>query len=79
VLLSLFSGYRNFRKDIEMMIGKRYSSMNTFWFWIATWCAITPALLITLIVFALVQFQPLHIDNYVFPRWVSFTGFDKTK
>jgi hypothetical protein len=53
------------------MIGKHYTGMSTFWFWIATWCAVTPALLIALIVFALVRFQPLRIDDYIFPRWVS--------
>ena len=36
-----FAGVNNFRKDIEMMLGKQHPA---FWiYWYATWCFITPA------------------------------------
>jgi solute carrier family 6 amino acid transporter-like protein 5/7/9/14 len=65
-------GVKQFRKDIELMIGKRYTSMKTFWYWISTWAVIAPILLIGLIIFSWVQYKPLKHGNYIYPQWVSF-------
>lgn len=63
-------GYKNFRKDIALMIGEKYTNSFLTYFWSSTWLVISPVLLIALAVFSLIQYKPLQTDNYIFPYWV---------
>ena len=63
-------GFENFRKDIEIMIGKQFTSLQVFWPWIGCWLFLIPGLLVALIIFSFIQYKPL--DPRFFPHWVSF-------
>ena len=63
-------GVKRFRKDIEIMIGKRYTSYTTFWYWISAWSVVSPLLLIGLIIFSWIDYKPLKHANYIYPQWV---------
>ena len=46
ISISWFYGFDNFRKDVELMIGKRYTKSKIFYIWNILWGIITPGLLI---------------------------------
>lgn len=68
-------GYKNFRKDIALMTGKSYTSNKIFWYWIATWCFISPAFLIALVIFSWIDYRPLKNGNIEYPMWSQTLGW----
>ncbi|CAF0766331.1 unnamed protein product [Brachionus calyciflorus] len=67
-------GFRNFQKDISMMIGKKCTDCILAWYWAICWKFISPFLLILLAIFSIIQYKPLETDGYVFPYWSNVIG-----
>lgn len=66
-------GGNRFIKDIEMMIGKKHW---TFWiFWRACWFFISPMLLIAVLLWSLVTFEPAKYGDFEYPGWANGLGW----
>uniref|UniRef100_A0A8D2L1U7 Transporter n=1 Tax=Varanus komodoensis TaxID=61221 RepID=A0A8D2L1U7_VARKO len=66
-------GGNRFIQDIEMMIGKK---SFIFWlWWRACWFVITPCLLIAILVWSLVTFEPPTYGMVKYPAWGSVVGW----
>lgn len=63
-------GYRNFKKDIQLMIGKQCDNKIIDFYWAVSWKFVSPVLLVLLVGFSWAQYKPLTSDDYVFPFWV---------
>lgn len=46
ISVSWFYGFGNFKKDIELMIGKRFTKYKIFYIWNIFWAVITPGILL---------------------------------
>lgn len=67
-------GYKNFQKDISLMIGKNCFDVCLSWYWALCWRFISPILLFGLAIFSIVEYKPLETDGYVFPWWANWIG-----
>ncbi|XP_062998149.1 sodium- and chloride-dependent neutral and basic amino acid transporter B(0+) [Elgaria multicarinata webbii] len=66
-------GGNRFILDIEMMIGKK---SFFFWIWWRTcWFFITPCLLLAILVWSLVTFEPPKYGSVEYPGWGSAVGW----
>uniref|UniRef100_H2ZHX1 Transporter n=1 Tax=Ciona savignyi TaxID=51511 RepID=H2ZHX1_CIOSA len=72
--VSYIYGGNRFIEDIEMMIGKK-----NWWFWFywrACWFFISPLLLIAILVWSLVTFEPMkYSDKRPFPAFATTIGW----
>ena len=66
-------GFRNFQKDIALMIGPSANNPLLYYYSTSCWLFISPALLVTVVVISWLQYKPLQTDDYIFPQWVSGT------
>ncbi|RNA14741.1 sodium- and chloride-dependent neutral and basic amino acid transporter B(0+) [Brachionus plicatilis] len=60
ISVSWFYGFGNFKTDIELMIGKRFTKYKIFYIWNIFWAVITPGILL--------------LDDYTFPYWSHVLG-----
>ncbi|KAF6779313.1 hypothetical protein AHF37_01274 [Paragonimus kellicotti] len=67
--LLLFTGLRQFRRDIELMINERPN-----WYWRACWMVITPLIGVALILFLFIAADEFTVDDYHYPRWALSLG-----
>ncbi|RNA29024.1 sodium-dependent proline transporter-like [Brachionus plicatilis] len=67
-------GYKNFQKDISLMIGKNCLDCCLSWYWSLCWKFVSPILLFGLAIFSIIQYKPLQTDDYVFPVWANWIG-----
>ncbi|CAF0707880.1 unnamed protein product [Brachionus calyciflorus] len=74
ISVSWFYGFNNMKKDIELMIGRRYTKHKIFNIWFVLWAVITPGLLIVLVVLAFKDLSILKIGDYTFPYWTHILG-----
>ncbi|XP_044161508.1 sodium- and chloride-dependent neutral and basic amino acid transporter B(0+)-like [Bufo gargarizans] len=66
-------GGNNFIKDIEMMIGKKHWS---FWlWWRGCWMFVSPALLVAILLWSLITFEPPSYGNIRYPTWGIALGW----
>lgn len=63
-------GYKRFSLDIKMMIGHEPN-----WYWKVCWIAVTPILMATILVFAIVQYAPVYYGSYKYPAWADGLGW----
>ncbi|XP_052222330.1 sodium- and chloride-dependent glycine transporter 2-like isoform X2 [Dreissena polymorpha] len=68
-------GVGKFKKDIEMMLGKRLVTKVALAFFIPMWCFVTPACLMGVIIFKCVQLKPLAMESYVYPDFGNAIGW----
>ncbi|CAG0880461.1 unnamed protein product [Darwinula stevensoni] len=74
VLMGWWYGAENFLRDIQEMMGK----MSPRWvkFWAIVWKYITPVVLMFVLVFNWIQYEPASFgENYVFPLWANVIGW----
>jgi hypothetical protein len=74
ISISWFYGFANFRKDISLMIGKKYTDSKLFYLWNVCWAVVTPGLLIVLVVLAFRDLKPISLKNYTMPFWTHVLG-----
>lgn len=70
VAVSWIYGTKRFCADIKDMIG--FTPGN---YWIYCWKFAAPLFLIFIIVFGLVNYEPLRNGNYVYPFWANMLGW----
>ena len=63
-------GADRFYDNLKEMGGKRPSM-----YWKLMWKYIVPCLLLSIIVFDAVMFQPLQYGSYKFPMWSNWVGY----
>ncbi len=56
------------------MIGSKITSHWTFNFWYISWCYVSPAILIGIVLFSLINFKNLELNGYVYPNWSYRVG-----
>ena len=72
-------GYKNFQKDITMMVGPKENHPFLYYYSSICWLYITPAILFAIVVVSMLKFDTLRIDDYRFPIWVELKRVQKCK
>ncbi|NWS71877.1 SC6A9 protein, partial [Crotophaga sulcirostris] len=70
VAIMYIYGHRNYFKDIEMMLG-----FPPPLFFQICWRFISPAIIFFILVFTVIQYQPVSYNDYVYPTWAISIGF----
>ncbi|XP_071096640.1 sodium- and chloride-dependent glycine transporter 2-like [Haliotis cracherodii] len=70
IMVSWLYGIDRFSDDIELMIGRPAPL-----FFKITWCYITPAMLLTTLVFTFLQYEPPTYGQYVYPYYTTVIGW----
>ncbi|XP_067660913.1 sodium- and chloride-dependent glycine transporter 2-like [Haliotis asinina] len=70
VTVAWIYGIDRFSDDIEMMIGRQVPL-----FFKITWCYITPAMLLTTLIFTFTQYKPPTYGKYVYPYYTTVIGW----
>ncbi|KAL5012799.1 hypothetical protein ScPMuIL_011350 [Solemya velum] len=73
IAINWFYGFPRFRQDVEMMLGKR--GMEFWWYWIPTWCFITPFVIGFILVMSAIFYTPATYNKEVFPDWAEGLGW----
>lgn len=73
ILISWNYGAERFLTDIEQMIGVRSALWTTFWS--RMWKYLTPATLLFILVFNLIEYAPVKTGDYVYPMWANGVGW----
>uniref|UniRef100_A0A8C9ZES4 Transporter n=1 Tax=Sander lucioperca TaxID=283035 RepID=A0A8C9ZES4_SANLU len=63
-------GYRNYFKDVEMMLG-----FPPPLFFKVCWRFISPLIISFILIFTVIQYKPIKYNNYVYPGWSLAIGF----
>ncbi|XP_048237051.1 sodium- and chloride-dependent glycine transporter 2-like isoform X2 [Haliotis rufescens] len=63
-------GVKQFREDIEMMIGHRPNP-----YWVINWVFLTPLSLLFLVIVSATQYSPAYYGDYKFPPWAEGIGW----
>jgi hypothetical protein len=63
----------NIRRDINCMLGDKYTGWS-FYIWYIMWLVVTPIILITITVITFTQVQRQQVGDYVFPEWTLVLG-----
>ncbi|XP_071821966.1 sodium- and chloride-dependent glycine transporter 2-like isoform X2 [Apostichopus japonicus] len=72
--ISWFYGIKRFRNDIRSMVGDTWVDFPIFYWWVFNWVAITPAVLLFVLVFNWTNWSdPEH--NGPFPGWARAIGW----
>lgn len=74
LIVSYLYGLKNFRNDIEVMIGKKYTKSSIFYIWCTLWSFITPFSIVLIIVIAFTKIKKIQIGDYIFPDWTLYFG-----
>ncbi|RNA03671.1 sodium- and chloride-dependent neutral and basic amino acid transporter B(0+) [Brachionus plicatilis] len=74
ISISWFYGLNNFKKDLSLMIGEKYTNSKFFYGWYFSWFFICPVYLIVLTVLSFVNSKPLKTGSYTYPRWAQILG-----
>ncbi|XP_064311329.1 sodium- and chloride-dependent glycine transporter 1 [Phalacrocorax carbo] len=70
VAIMYIYGHHNYFKDIEMMLG-----FPPPLFFQICWRFISPAIIFFILVFTVIQYQPISYNDYVYPTWAISIGF----
>ncbi|CAF4238261.1 unnamed protein product, partial [Rotaria sordida] len=65
----------NFRSDVEAMLGPKNWGVRLYVIFQICWSFITPLVIIGLIVFTSLNYPPLKLGNYTYPRWANSLGW----
>ncbi|XP_017476557.1 PREDICTED: sodium-dependent dopamine transporter-like [Rhagoletis zephyria] len=69
IAVSWIYGVRRFSQDIKLMVG---FEVNQWWKF--CWTFMAPFFIMFIIVFGLVNYEPLEYNNYKYPMWVNIMG-----
>ena len=78
ISVSWFYGVENFKKDIRIMIGPKYTDNFTYYIWCVLWWVISPGLLIILVALLFKDLKKISLPDYIFPDWTHVLGFMMT-
>ncbi|XP_012264778.2 sodium- and chloride-dependent glycine transporter 1 isoform X2 [Athalia rosae] len=73
ILVAWVYGADRFLDDVEQMIGPRGRCWRFFWTWM--WKVITPAALFFILFFNWVEYEPMRLGLYIYPRWADIVGW----
>lgn len=74
ISISWFYGFGRFKKDIALMIGEKYTNNMIFYVWNILWFAVSPGLLIVMVVLLFKDLKVIKLDDYTFPYWTHVLG-----
>nr|XP_024214624.1 sodium- and chloride-dependent glycine transporter 2-like [Halyomorpha halys] len=63
-------GLKNLCRDMKFMLGFRPS-----FYWRITWVFTTPVILSVIFIYSLIEYKPLHYENYDYPDWADGIGW----
>ncbi|XP_069107592.1 sodium- and chloride-dependent glycine transporter 1-like [Argopecten irradians] len=75
IAINYIYGFGNFRKDIEMMIGRNLCVTISFYFFGLMWCFVSPLCLAAVIVAKIINTVPFTSDGYLYPDWAQAIGW----
>lgn len=70
VAVSWFYGLDRFSQDVECMIGSRPGI-----YWRICWKFISPTFIIGVVMFGLINHEPLRYIDYIYPDWAEWVGW----
>ncbi|XP_039591931.1 sodium- and chloride-dependent glycine transporter 1 isoform X3 [Polypterus senegalus] len=70
VAIMYIYGYRNYFKDVEMMLG-----FPPPIFFQICWRFVSPVIIFFILVFTVVQYKPITYNDYTYPNWAVAIGF----
>ncbi|XP_045130113.1 sodium- and chloride-dependent glycine transporter 1-like [Portunus trituberculatus] len=74
VAVQYIYGFRNFFRHITEDMGITVPR-PLYAYWLLTWCAVTPLVLLAILVFSVIYFVPAYWDDYVFPLEIQVLGW----
>lgn len=74
IIISYFYGLKNFRNDIEVMLGPKFARSSTYYFWCVMWSVICPLLCLIVAVQTFLKLKTVTIGDYIFPEWTTYFG-----
>ncbi|CAF4131337.1 unnamed protein product, partial [Rotaria sordida] len=75
ICIAYVYGSNNFRSDVEAMLGPKNWGVRLYVIFQICWSFITPLVIIGLIVFTSLNYPPLKLGNYTYPRWANSLGW----
>ena len=69
----IFSGLRNFKKDLSLMLGTKITGSIFFYYWYVFWM-LTPFVMVGLVIFIFIDQKPISLNGYDFPMWTHVLG-----
>ncbi|XP_060063257.1 sodium- and chloride-dependent glycine transporter 1-like [Ylistrum balloti] len=75
IAINYIYGFGNFKKDIEMMIGRNICVTISFYFFGLMWCVVSPIGLTTVIIAKIIESEPFVSDGYRYPDWAQAIGW----
>jgi len=63
-------GMQKFAADISFMLGFQLGA-----YWKVTWAIFSPVVLMCILIYSLVSFEPLQLGDYVYPTWAEAIGW----
>ncbi|XP_071126955.1 sodium-dependent proline transporter-like [Mytilus edulis] len=66
-------GVNNFRKDIEMMLGKQNIILMSYWY--CTWMFVTPVAITFIVFMSALSYAPASYGGYEFPGYAQALGW----
>ncbi|XP_044263787.1 sodium-dependent noradrenaline transporter-like isoform X1 [Tribolium madens] len=70
IAVSWFYGLDRFSQDVEAMIGTRPGL-----YWRICWKFVSPTFIIMVVLFGLLNPQPLKYNDYFYPKWAEWVGW----
>ncbi|ESO97642.1 hypothetical protein LOTGIDRAFT_103896 [Lottia gigantea] len=70
LVVSWAYGANRFSEDIEIMIGSKPGK-----YWMLMWMFVAPIFIFTIMVFGLVNYQPIEYDGYMYPLSATLIGW----
>ncbi|KYB26417.1 sodium-dependent noradrenaline transporter isoform X1 [Tribolium castaneum] len=70
IAVSWFYGLDRFTQDVEAMIGTRPGL-----YWRICWKFVSPTFIIMVVLFGLLNPQPLKYNDYFYPKWAEWVGW----
>ncbi|XP_070554248.1 sodium- and chloride-dependent glycine transporter 2-like [Ptychodera flava] len=72
IAITWIYGVRRFWRDIDMMLGFR----PILWpYFTICWSFFVPAVLLAIMIFALIDYTPVHYGSYTYPKWSEIIGW----
>ncbi|KAH9416413.1 hypothetical protein DERP_012841, partial [Dermatophagoides pteronyssinus] len=69
IAISWIYGVRRFSQDIKLMVG-----FEICWWWKFCWAIMAPFFIMFIIVYGLINYEPLKYHDYEYPMWVNYLG-----
>ncbi|XP_022109377.1 sodium- and chloride-dependent glycine transporter 1-like [Acanthaster planci] len=73
IVISYVYGVKNFTRDLEAMLGFPIGI-----FWKISWLVITPLIILSIMIFSFIDYEPAVNGSYVFPPWAEAIGWTLT-